>query len=158
MNLCCCNWKPSIFSYLPQTHINSLPRQGFVYSHRSEGIPSDIFQALLSLISHNMTTSLQKHATVISHFHTKTVLSNSAYSHKKPVVVIIWQMTASCCSLPRPIWIPLHSMGMEYRTILSGLLPHSINLLTPPKSVGGDPQTERLNFVTSMFLIGSPLC
>ena len=84
----------------------------------------------------------------ISHFHTKATVSNSAYSHKRPVVVIIWQMTASWWSLPSSTWIPLHSMGTEYRTILSGLLLHSINVLTPPKSVGADPQNEQAKFCT----------
>lgn len=113
------------------------------------GIPSDHFQALQPFI-HHKTISLQKHR-FISYFHAKVTVSSSAYSHKRPVVAGISQMSASWWSPLRSIWIPVHCMDTEYRTIISGLLLHSINLLVPPKHVGGDSRMNWLHFVPSTF-------
>lgn len=62
-------------------------------------------------------------------------------------------MTGNWWCLPSSTWIPLYSMGTEHRTILSGLLPHSINLLIPPKSIGGDPQNEQAKFCMKPTLL-----
>lgn len=73
------------------------------------------------LISHK-TTSLQKHRFI--YFHTKATVSGSACSHKRPVVAGIWQMSASWWSPLRFTWIPVHSMGSEYRIKWSTTAQH----------------------------------